>query len=52
MGWVADKRSLQSAFILPVIAMGVSSAILFFGMKFAPAVRVDGATASAQESTK
>jgi MFS transporter, Spinster family, sphingosine-1-phosphate transporter len=52
MGWVADRRSLQSAFILPVIAMGVSSAILFFGMKFAPAVRVDGATASAQERTK
>ena len=52
MGWVADKRSLQSAFILPVIAMGVSSAILFFGMKFAPAVHVDGATVLAQETTK
>jgi sugar phosphate permease len=39
MGWVADKRSLQAAFILPVIAMAVSSAILFHGMKFAPAVR-------------
>jgi len=42
MGWVADKRSLQAAFILPVIAMGISSAILFYGMKFAPAVAVDG----------
>ncbi len=42
MGWVADKRSLQSAFILPVIAMGISSAILFYGMRFAPAVEVDG----------
>ncbi len=41
MGWVADKRSLQAAFILPVIAMGISSAILFYGMKFAPAVAVD-----------
>jgi hypothetical protein len=38
MGWVADKRSLQAAFVLPVIAMIVSSAILFYGMKFAPAV--------------
>ncbi len=38
MGWVADKRSLQSAFVLPVIAMVASSAILFYGMKFAPAV--------------
>jgi MFS family permease len=42
MGWVADRRSLQAAFILPVIAMGVSSAILFYGMKFAPAVAADG----------
>jgi MFS family permease len=42
MGWVADRRSLQAAFVLPVIAMGVSSAILFYGMKFAPAVAVDG----------
>ncbi|MGA3195663.1 MAG: MFS transporter [Terriglobales bacterium] len=40
MGWVADKRSLQAAFILPVIAMVISSAILFYGMKFAPAIRI------------
>lgn len=47
MGWVADKRSLQAAFILPVIAMAISSAILFYGMKFAPQVAVDGASAGA-----
>jgi fucose permease len=44
MGWVADHRSLQAAFILPVIAMVVSSAILFYGMKYAPPVRVGGAS--------
>jgi hypothetical protein len=44
MGWVADRHSLQTAFILPIIAMGVSSAILFYGMKFAPAVAVDANT--------
>jgi predicted MFS family arabinose efflux permease len=44
MGWVADHRSLQAAFVLPVIAMGISSAILFYGMKFAPAVAVDRRT--------
>ena len=44
MGWVADRRSLQAAFVLPIIAMGISSAILFYGMKFAPAVAVDGET--------
>lgn len=48
MGWVADKRSLQAAFILPVIAMVISSAILFYGMRFAPPLRVDGEEASLQ----
>jgi hypothetical protein len=43
MGYLADKRSLQTAFILPVIAMVVSSAILFYGMKFASPIRVSGA---------
>jgi len=38
MGYVADRRSLEAAFILPVIAMAVSSAILFYGMRFAPPV--------------
>jgi sugar phosphate permease len=41
MGWVADKHSLQAAFILPVIAMAVSAVILFVGARFAPAVAVD-----------
>jgi MFS transporter, Spinster family, sphingosine-1-phosphate transporter len=35
MGYVADHHSLQAAFILPVIAMAISSAILFYGMRFA-----------------
>lgn len=42
MGWVADRRSMQTAFILPVIAMAISSAVLFYGMRFAPAVAVEG----------
>lgn len=52
MGWVADRRSLQAAFVLPIIAMGISSAILFYGMKFAPAVAVDGQTSSTTKDTK
>jgi MFS family permease len=48
MGWVADKRSLQAAFVLPVIAMVVSSAILFYGMRFAPAVRISDELRPAQ----
>ncbi len=46
MGWVADKRSLQTAFILPVIAMVISSAILFYGMRFAPPIRIGEASAA------
>jgi len=41
MGWVADHKSLQAAFILPVIAMAISAAILFYGMRFAPALRLE-----------
>ena len=47
MGWVADRHSLQAAFVLPIIAMGISSAILFFGMKFAPPVAVEARLAEA-----
>jgi len=49
MGWVADRHSLQAAFVLPVIAMVISSAILFYGMRFAPALRVDGGPAASSE---
>jgi MFS family permease len=52
MGWIADRRSLQVAFICPVIAMVVSSVILFYGMRFAPEVRVrktPGALGAARE---
>ena len=40
MGYVADRRSLEAAFLLPVIAMAISSAILFYGMRFAPPVEL------------
>lgn len=52
MGWVADRRSLQASFVLPIIAMGISSAILFYGMKFAPAVAADGQKSSTTKDTK
>jgi len=47
MGRVADRHSLQTSFVLPVIAMGLSAAILFFGMRFAPAVKIDGSSQTA-----
>ena len=50
MGYVADRSSLQAAFILPVIAMIISSAILFYGMRYAPTAT--GAAAIANVSEK
>jgi predicted MFS family arabinose efflux permease len=46
MGYIADRRSLQLSFVAPVIAMVFSSAILFYGMRFAPAVRIPNSGAA------
>jgi MFS transporter, Spinster family, sphingosine-1-phosphate transporter len=48
MGWVADRRSLQAAFVLPVIAMIISAAILFYGMRFAPELRLSKQSTTSQ----
>jgi hypothetical protein len=41
IGKVSDRSSLESGFVSTVIATALSSVILFYGMKFAPAVRVE-----------
>jgi MFS family permease len=46
MGYIADRRSLQLSFVAPVIAMAFSSAILFYGMRFAPALRIPDPSAA------
>ncbi len=40
IGFIADRQSLQGGFVSAVIAMALSSAILFFGMRFAPALKL------------
>ena len=47
IGKVSDKSSLESGFISTVLATALSSAILFYGMKFAPPVAADNASAEA-----
>jgi MFS transporter, Spinster family, sphingosine-1-phosphate transporter len=42
IGYMSDHYTLQTAFLGPVFAIALSSAILFYGMKFAPPV-ADGA---------
>ena len=43
IGYVSDRYSLRLAFVAPVVATALSSAILFYGMQFAPPVRINGA---------
>jgi predicted MFS family arabinose efflux permease len=38
IGYMSDRYSLQLAFLGPVVAIALSSAILFYGMRFAPPV--------------
>jgi predicted MFS family arabinose efflux permease len=47
IGKVSDQSSLESGFVSTVVATALSAAILFYGMKFAPAVKVDGGGAAA-----
>jgi len=46
IGYLSDRYSLQLAFLGPVVAIALSSAILFYGMRFAPPVRFDGVSAA------
>ncbi len=44
IGKVSDRASLESGFVSTVLATALSSAILFYGMKFAPPVGGAGAS--------
>jgi MFS family permease len=45
IGYLSDHYSLQLAFVAPVITIALSSAILFYGVKFAPPVSVTDSSA-------
>jgi MFS transporter, Spinster family, sphingosine-1-phosphate transporter len=47
IGYVSDRYSLQLAFLAPVVAIALSSGILFYGMRFAPPVALADAPAGA-----
>jgi MFS family permease len=47
IGYMSDHYSLQLAFVAPVVPTALSSAILFYGMKFAPPLRFDNAASKA-----
>lgn len=48
IGYISDKYSLRLAFLGPVVAIALSSAILFYGMRFAPRLWVQGESAASQ----
>src|SRR5208283_813937 len=51
IGYMSDRYSLQLAFLGPVVAIALSSAILFYGMRFAPPLRVSEQSAAPQVPT-
>lgn len=50
IGYMSDRYSLQLAFLAPVVAIALSSAILFYGMKFAPPVTAESALVGAEKT--
>jgi len=36
MGYISDRTSLETAFLAAVVAIALSAAVLFYGMRFAP----------------
>jgi len=48
IGVLSDKYSLQVAFMGPVVAIALSSTILFYGMRFAPPLPARGDVAASQ----
>jgi len=47
IGYVSDRSSLQTGFTSAVVAIALSSAILFIGMKYAPPVALETAKGGA-----
>jgi MFS family permease len=48
IGYLSDRYSLGRAFLGPVIAIALSSAILFYGMRYAPPVETEAKAQPAQ----
>lgn len=48
IGKVSDRSSLESGFVSTVVATAISSAVLFYGMRFAPQVKLGEKLAEAK----
>jgi len=47
IGWISDRANLQAGFFSTIVAVVLSTAILFYGMRFAPPVPDNGERAPA-----
>lgn len=52
IGKVSDQSSLEAGFASTIVATAISSAILFYGMRFAPPLRVNGDVVLTAEDAK
>lgn len=43
IGWISDRSNLQAGFASTLVAVALSAAILFYGMRYAPPVKVEAA---------
>jgi fucose permease len=39
MGYISDRSSLATAFLAAIVAIAISAAVLYYGMRFAPPLR-------------
>ena len=47
IGWISDKTNLQTGFFSTIVAVVLSAVILFYGMRFAPALPKGNASGNA-----
>lgn len=47
IGYISDRRSLQTGFLLTIVAVIAGVIILFYGMRFAPRIHISGSEESA-----
>ena len=50
IGYLSDRHSLGAGLFATIVAIALSAAILFYGMRFAPPLRVNGGEASSDLS--
>ena len=40
IGWISDRHSLQTGFLVSIVAIAIGAAILFYGQRFAPRINL------------